>query len=140
MASELLQSKRREFAYGGPLSGGFEDQRMRKDSLFRFSAVTLALVTATAVVFAIINFQKEGQYSNPYDGVWWHETDGVVVAKGVDPGGPGDKAGIKVGDRLLAINDQLIKSVGAKQRQLYASGRWSKATYELERHGVKVEG
>src|SRR6266852_4566096 len=118
MASELLQSKRRELAYGGPLSGGFEDQRMRKDSLFRFSAVTLALVTATAVVFAIINFQKEGQYSNPYDGVWWHEEGDALVAKRVDPGGPGDKAGIKAGDRLLAINNQLTNTVSAKQKQL----------------------
>src|SRR5207302_1948945 len=125
---------------GTSASGSYRNQRMRRDSLIRFSAVTLALVTATAVAFAVINFQKEGRYSTPYDGVWWHEENGVVVAKSVDPGGPGEQAGIKVDDRLLAINDQLIKSVSAKQRQLHASGRWSKATYELERHGVKVEG
>jgi len=113
---------------------------MRKDSLFRFSAVALALLTATAVVFAVINFQKEGQYSTPYDGVWWHEQEGTLVAKGVDHGGPGDKQGIKVGDRLLAINDQPVKSVNAVQKQLHAAGIWSKASYELERHGVKVEG
>ncbi len=141
MASELLQSRYRSLAYSGmPASGGRRDQRMRKDSLIRFSAVALALVTVAAVVFAVINFQKESQYSTPYDGVWWHEEDGAPVAKQVDPGGPGEKAGIKIGDSLLAINNQLTKTVSAQQRQLHAAGIWSKATYELDRHGVKVEG
>jgi hypothetical protein len=31
---------------------------MRKDSLVRFSAIVLALLTATTVVFSIINWQK----------------------------------------------------------------------------------
>src|SRR6266567_1821571 len=141
MASDLLQSQFRSLAHREtPASGSRRNQRMRKDSLIRFSAVALALVTVTAVVFAAINFEKEGQYATPYDGVWWHEEDGAVVAKRVDAGGPGDKAGIKVDDRLLAINNQLTKTVSAKQRQLHTAGIWSKATYELERHGVKVEG
>ena len=50
----------------------------------------------------------------PTDGVWWKEQAGFLVAKGVVPNGPGEKAGIKVGDRLLRINslpkDQTIKS------------------------------
>jgi len=41
--------------------------------------------------FAVINFEKEGQYLIPYDGIWWHEEAGGVVAKLVDAGGPGDK-------------------------------------------------
>src|SRR6266700_1776989 len=138
MASELLQPWQRSLAYREMPGSG--DQRMRKDSLIRFSAVALALVTVTAVFFAAINLEKEGQYATPYDGCWWHEEDGAVVAKRVDAGGPGDKAGIKVDDRLLAINNQLTKTVSTKQRQLHTAGIWSKATYELERHGVKVEG
>src|SRR5439155_8935404 len=114
MASDLLQSQFRSLAHREtPASGSRRNQRMRKDSLIRFSAVALALVTVTAVVFAAINFEKEGQYATPYDGVWWHEEDGAVVAKRVDAGGPGDKAGIKVDDRLLAINNQLTKTVSA---------------------------
>src|SRR5882724_6231045 len=111
MASDLLQSGRRASTHrDASASGNRRDERMRKDSIIRFSAVALALVTVAAVVFAFINFEKEGQYSTPYDGVWWLEDQGSLVAKRVDPGGPGDKAGIKVGDKLLAINNQPVKN------------------------------
>ena len=77
---------------------------MRKDFIIRFSTVLLAILTATTVVFAIINFQKESQFSTPDDGVWWIEQNGALVAKRVTSGGPGDHAGIKPGDRLLTID------------------------------------
>ncbi|HWS18970.1 MAG TPA: PDZ domain-containing protein, partial [Candidatus Elarobacter sp.] len=116
---------------------------MRKDSLVRFSAIVLALLTATTVVFAIINWQKESQYTTPTDGVWWREQSGMLVAKGVIPSGPGEKAGIKVGDRLLRVNglpkDQTIKNVVEFEKHLYRSGVYSRATYSLDRQGVSVE-
>jgi hypothetical protein len=43
---------------------------MTKDFQTRFSAVTLAVLTVAAAVFAFINFQKERQFETPYDGVW----------------------------------------------------------------------
>jgi len=78
---------------------------MRKDSLVRFSAIVLALLTAASVVFAIINWQKESQYITitATDGVWWREHSGFLVAKGVVPAGPGEKAGVKVGDIVLGL-------------------------------------
>ncbi len=85
---------------------GNADQRMRKDHLIRVSAVVLAILTAASVVFAIINFQKEGQFENPYDGVWWVEDHGGLVARRVDAGGPGERSGIKPGDRLLSVSEQ----------------------------------
>src|SRR5260370_27280312 len=107
MASELLHSFRKEVVPSARgVSWKAANRRMRKDSLIRFSAVVLALMTATAVVFAVINFQKESQFSTPYDGVWWVEQNGGLVAKGVDAGGPGERAGIKAGDRLLSVSDQ----------------------------------
>ena len=116
---------------------------MRKDSLVRFSAIALAVLTATCVVFAVINWQKESQYTTPTDGVWWKEHSGFLVARGVIPNGPGDKAGIKVGDRLLRVNglpkDQTIKNLGEFEKHLYHSGVYSRATYSLDRQGVTVE-
>src|SRR6476620_11555563 len=144
MASHLLQSR------STPASSGFEPgverfgkQRMRKDSLVRFSAIVLALLTAACVVFAVINWQKESQYTTPTDGVWWREQSGVLVARGVIPSGPGDKAGIKVGDHLLRVNgrpkDQTIKNIVEFEKHLYRSGVYSRATYLLDRQGVNVE-
>src|ERR1043166_2350813 len=144
MASKLLQSSSvpavPSFTYGVERFG---KQRMRRDSLVRFSAIVLAVLTAACVVFAVINWQKESQYTTPTDGVWWKEHSGFLVARGVIPNGPGDKAGIKVGDKLLRVNglpkDQTIKNLGEFEKHLYHSGVYSRATYSLDRQGVTVE-
>jgi two-component system, NtrC family, sensor kinase len=116
---------------------------MRKDSLIRFSAVALALATAALIVFAFINWQKENLYSTPFDGVWWKEDSRGLVAKALMPNGPGEKAGIKVGDRLLQVNgqpkDKAVRNIIDFEKLLYRAGLYSKATYLLERHGVNVE-
>jgi len=116
---------------------------MRRDTLIRFSAVVLAVFTAATIVFATINFQKERQFPKPLDGVRWLEKRvgkrSVLEASAVAPGGPGDNGGIKVGDHLLTINDQPIARASDIQHELFRAGAWSKARYELERHGVKVE-
>ena len=144
MASHLLQSNPNPLVSRyGPGVERFGKQRMRKDSIVRFSAIVLALLTATTIVFAIINWQKEGQYTTPTDGVWWKEQAGFLVAKGLIPNGPGEKAGIKVGDRLLRVNnlpqDQTIKNIVEFEKHLYRSGVYSRATYLLARQGVNVE-
>ena len=116
---------------------------MRKDSIVRFTTIILALLTAATVVFAYINWQKESQVVVSTDGVWWDEQAGFLVAKGVATNGPGEKAGIKVGDRLLRINnlpkDQTIKSSAEKEHYLERSGVYSRATYLLDRQGVRIE-
>ena len=144
MATQLLQSRPAPVTAGSrPGVERFGTQRMRKDSLVRFSAIALALLTATTVVFAVINWQKESQYTTPTDGVWWREQSGLLLAKGVIPSGPGEKAGIKVGDRLLRVNglpkDQTIKNIVEFEKHLYRSGVYSRATYLLDRQGVNVE-
>jgi len=112
---------------------------MTKDLQIRFAAILLAVMTVTAVVFAYINYDKERQWESPYDGVWWVERDGHVRAERVDSDGPGEKAGIKVGDQLAAINGSEIKRTAHAVRQMYRSGVWSKTTYSLVRGGVPVE-
>ena len=144
MASQLLHSRPAPLGVTARLeTGRFESQRMRKDSIVRFTTVILALLTAATVVFAIINWQKESQYSTPTDGVWWKEEGGSLVAKGIVANGPGEKAGIKIGDRLLRVNslpkDKTIQNVMEFNRYLYRSGVYSRATYQLDRHGVTIE-
>ena len=112
---------------------------MAKDLQTRFFAVFLALLSVAAVVFAWINFQKEREFSAPYDGVWWVEDGGHLRAARVDADGPGQKAGIKQGDRLIAVGGRDVTNVGSLNRQLYHAGVWSKATYSLVRSGVNLE-
>src|SRR5262249_5605776 len=79
----------------------------------------------------------------PFDGVWWKEDSRGLLAKTLTPNGPGEKAGIKVGDRLLEVNglpkDKAVRNIIDFEKLLYRAGLYSKATYLLERHGVNVE-
>ncbi|HWZ42579.1 MAG TPA: ATP-binding protein [Candidatus Saccharimonadales bacterium] len=119
---------------------------MRKDFQFRFSALVLAFVTVAAVIFAAINVYKEGQNPRPEDGVWWLEKTStvhgqqvpVIQAERVTIGGPGDKAGIKSGDRLISVEDQEIKRFSGLIKQFYRLGIWSKTNYEIERNGAQA--
>src|SRR5512146_3155917 len=112
---------------------------MTKDLQIRFAAILLGIVTVTAVVFAWINYDKERQWASPYDGIWWIEHDGRVLAQRVDPDGPGNKAGIKVGDQLVSINGAGVKRTADTVRQMYRTGVWKQATYAVMRGNVRVD-
>ena len=112
---------------------------MDKDFQNRFVVVLLTLLTVAAVVFAGINLQKEQEFPVPYDGVWWLEHNGNLVADKVQPDGPGARAGIKSGDRVVAINQRTVKDSAQLQRELYHAGVWSRATYSLVRQSVPVD-
>ena len=124
-----------------PLSGQLRPAPapMAKDLQNRLFAVVLALISVAAITFAWINFQKEREFSSPYDGVWWVEDGTRLKAERVDVDGPGQKAGVKTGDRLVAVDGHAVANVGSLERQLYRVGIWSKATYSLVRQGVPVE-
>ncbi len=112
---------------------------MTKDLQVRFAALLLGIVTVTAVIFAWINYDKDRQWESPYDGVWWVEHDGRVMAQRVDPDGPGDKAGIKVGDQLAGINGAKVERTADAVRQMYRTGVWKQATYSVIRGGIRVD-
>jgi PAS domain S-box-containing protein len=112
---------------------------MNKDFQIRFTAGLLILLTTAAAVFAVINYQKERAFQVPYDGVWWVEREGSLAAEWVEGDGPATKAGIKAGDRLVAVNQHEIKSTSALERELYRTGPWSKAAYSVVRQSVPVD-
>src|SRR6266446_4641994 len=112
---------------------------MNRDFQIRFTAILLAIVTAAAATLAWINFQKESEFQIPYDGVWWIERNGNLTADRVEPDGPADKAGIRNGDRLLAVNQHEVNSAAGLIHQLYRTGPWSKATYSLQRASIPLD-
>ena len=146
MASDLLQSSLREFVQQGVDNSLIvANKRMRRDSLIRASAIVLAILTVATIVFAAINFQKEGQYLTPDDGAWWLEHDGNLIAQRLAPGGPAEKAGIKAGDHLLTVRpasslqDHQVKNVASLEKQLFRVGVLQKAIYGLERGGSRFD-
>ena len=106
---------------------------MNREFQIRFIAGFLVLLTVASVTLAWINFRKERQYVAPYDGVWWIERGGNIVADRVDPRGPGSQAGIKRGDRVIAVDSRPVSTTAALVAQLYRDGIWTKATYTLQR-------
>ena len=114
-------------------------RRMNRDFQIRFTAILLALLTTAAVVYAGYNLSAERQFQVPDDGVWWFEHQGRLTANRVEAGGPGTRAGVKVGDQLTAIDGHEVKSAAGRSHQLYRVGAWSKATYSLVRQSVPVD-
>ena len=112
---------------------------MAKDLQSRFLFVVIALLSVAAILFAWINFQKDRESFTPTDGVWWVENGDHLQARRVDANGPGEKAGVKQGDMLVAVDGRNVSNVASLERQLYRTGVWSKTTYSLVRQGIPLE-
>ena len=113
---------------------------MNRDFQTRFTTILLTLLTVGAIVLGWINFQKEREFQVPYDGAWWLERNGSLVAERVDPDGPA----IQSRESRLAISSPpwtstRSSSTASLMRELYRVGAWSKATYSLVRHSVPVD-
>src|SRR5262249_13371947 len=62
-----------------------------------------------------------------------------VVAEQVDPNGPGARAGIAAGDRLVAVEGRQVSRVDQVTRQMYQRGAWFKINYSLVRGSIPLE-
>jgi two-component system NtrC family sensor kinase len=102
-------------------------------------AAVLALATLAAIIFGVINFQQRTMFMAPDDGVSWIEGQSGVVAWHVTPHSPAANAGIRSGDRVLAVNDLPIHSLIDVTKRLWRVGLWSIAHYEIERGGKQFE-
>ncbi|MBA3914523.1 MAG: PDZ domain-containing protein, partial [Acidobacteriales bacterium] len=112
---------------------------MNRELQTRFLAVLLALLTAGSASLAWINFRKGQEFQVPSDGVWWVERGNGLSAEKVEADGPGDKGGLRVGDRLSSINEHPVGDTASLSRELYATGAWSKVTYTVVRNAVPLE-
>ncbi len=100
----------------------------------RVLAIVLAVATVAAAVFAILNFRQEMQFDTPTDGVWWMEAHGGLRAEQVPEGTPAERAGVRKGDILLAVNDHPSPRLAMLERELFRSGIWAHATYSIQRN------
>ncbi len=100
----------------------------------RVIAITLALLTLGACLLAGFNLRSEGRYDVPTDGTWWVESPGGGLrAERVPAGSPADRAGVRTGDEVIAINDRPAPRLAPFVREQFRSGIWSHATYLIQR-------
>src|SRR6266850_394886 len=116
---------------------------MGKEFQYRY-AIFLGLLTLAAVIFAGFNvFVAEPKFHAPYDGVWWMEqndSNGTwLKAQRVAENGPGDNAGLREGDRLVAINGNPASSFARLTQAQFNAGAYNKVTYSVVRKGVNLD-
>jgi serine protease Do len=68
----------------------------------------------------------------------FEEAGGLVVSR-VEPGGPADRAGVRVADRIRMVNGQVVKSVDDAQRGIYGAQVGDRLRLTVERGGTSVE-
>jgi two-component system, NtrC family, sensor kinase len=106
----------------------------------QFVNALLAVMTVTALIAAVLNFQQQGKYRLPVDGVTWVDDAalGHPVAALVDEGSPAARAGIRVGDTLLSIASAQITNAAHAAQVLATLGAWRRAEYHVIRDGVEA--
>jgi PAS domain S-box-containing protein len=107
---------------------------MRNALQTRILAVALALATLAVCVLAGLNLSQELSVEFPTDGVVWLEAQGGLRADRVPAFSPGDRAGIRTGDILEAINGEPTPRLAAQVRAMYRNGLYEHAaTYQIAR-------
>lgn len=103
---------------------------------FGFKTTLIVLLTASLAVIGIENSRQKRKHVTPDDGSGWMRTARGVEAFIVEDGGPADRAGIRKGDLLVAINDRPITRATQVSQELDQLGVWSKVQYSLTRSGA----
>ena len=68
----------------------------------------------------------------------YHEAGGLVVTR-LESGGPADRAGVHVGDRVRSVNGVAVQNVEDAQRGIYGAGVGDHLRLGLERDGHSIE-
>ncbi len=74
--------------------------------------VATALLSIALVSIGVFNLRDRLSWTEAVDGVFWIEADGTLKADSVEADGPGSRAGIRAGYRLLSINGQPTFNLG----------------------------
>lgn len=92
------------------------------------------IVAAALLCLAVVNVGLRRSFEGEVeDGVLWASDGSEVVASAVAEDGPGARAGVRVGDRLLAIDDRPVASITDVTARLHAVSRGDQLGYQVLR-------
>ncbi|MDQ2839971.1 MAG: ATP-binding protein [Acidobacteriota bacterium] len=114
------------------------------ESRNQVAGTLLLFLTVAAVVAAVLSFLHLRSYPLHDDGVTWLnrvERGGraAVVAGYIVPDSSGDKAGIRVGDQLVAIGSSEIHQALDVPQALWEVPLLGQTRYTLRRHGIEFQ-
>jgi two-component system NtrC family sensor kinase len=99
----------------------------------RVLAIALAIATLAVCVFACVNLAHENSFDVPTDGISWTEAPGGLRAARVPTDSPGERAGIRKGDILVAIDEHPTPRIAPFEYVIYHDGVWAHSTYTILR-------
>src|SRR5580658_1979762 len=111
---------------------------MLQELKFQLSTAILTVLTVAAAIAAGVNYDQIHKFKLPDDGGVWVNRSGKVIAAQVLANGPADRARIRAGGTLEAIQAERVRNTDdVPQRRAYI-GAWQKAAYGVRRAGVDV--
>ena len=88
--------------------------------------VDMNMVVPTALLTPVLDeltkFGRLTRPPRPWLGLFAMENDDAVVVGGIAEGGPADKAGLKPGDRLVAVDGDEVPDLAGLWRRVWAAG------------------
>jgi two-component system, NtrC family, sensor kinase len=96
---------------------------------FRFFVV--ALLSCVLIGIGMFNLRDRVNGIDSTDGVVWTDSNGILKASAIESKGPGNRAGIKLGDRLLSINNEAVAHSDQLSDFLSVLKPGANAAYEL---------
>lgn len=100
---------------------------------FRFIAA--ALVSCLLAGVGILNLRDRVIWSEPTDGVFWEESEEGLRAVEVEQEGPGRRAGVRAGDRLISIDGRATATIGDYSDAMYGTKPGATVEYRLRGEG-----
>jgi S1-C subfamily serine protease len=76
----------------------------------------------TPILDELLSQGRSSAPPRPWLGVYCAENEGHVFVQRTSPGGPADKAGIRPGDRIVAVGDVEVNDLIALWRSIWARG------------------
>jgi len=115
-----------------------------RESRNQFAGTLLLVLTVVGIVGAVLSFQHLRSYSLHDDGVTWVDqkaSNGAsrVVAAYLWAGGSGERAGIRLGDQLVKIQDFPVKIALDVPRALWQIPLLGRTRYTLRRDGIEFQ-
>src|SRR3972149_3122587 len=93
------------------------------------------VISAIIVLCAILLFNSFFYIFRPYDGMGVYQEAPLGEVYKVYPAGPADKAGVRVSDQILAIDDKPINPLRSEPRYRPGLRAGDVIRYNLERDG-----
>jgi two-component system NtrC family sensor kinase len=118
-----------------PVSTATLSSRVNRRTFMRIAAQIA--VVACLVILAALNISTR-DWTESEDGVFWSSDGSDVIATVVAENSPASRAGIRAGDTLLRIDEQLIQSPIDVSQMLHGASAQSVLEYVIVRHGSQT--